>query len=285
MAGALKTLERVLSKAGLGSRTEARSWIHARRVSVNGFTVENPDHWVDFARDRVELDGHLVKPLDRVYILLYKPTGYLTTYKDPEGRKTVYDLLADVPSFVGTVGRLDEDSSGLLLLTNDTQLAERLTNPDFHVPKTYLVKCASLLSEQELAHLRDGVELSDGPTKPAQVKRVRDTASKTFLEITISEGRNRQVRRMIEAVGSKVLKLVRTRIGPLSVDTLASGKWRKLNASELLDLYRLTGLAPRAQAPRSPQAPRKPAPRPYAGPPSRARGPKSPGSGRSRRPR
>src|SRR5436190_14775614 len=116
---AQKTLERVLSKAGLGSRTDARAWIHDRRVKVNGTIVENPEHWVDFERDRVELDGKLVKPLDRLYILLYKPVGYITSKGDPDGRPTIYDLLKDVPSFVGTVGRLDEDTSGLLLLTND----------------------------------------------------------------------------------------------------------------------------------------------------------------------
>ncbi|MGE0393932.1 MAG: pseudouridine synthase, partial [Vicinamibacterales bacterium] len=132
----LKTLERVLSKAGLGSRTEARSWIHRGRVTVNGRIVENPDHWVDMARDAVLFDGAPLARRERVYLLLYKPTGYLTTYKDPEGRPTVYDLLDGVDTFVSPVGRLDLDTSGLLLMTNDTQLAERVTNPDSHVPKT-----------------------------------------------------------------------------------------------------------------------------------------------------
>jgi pseudouridine synthase len=228
-----KTLERVISKAGLGSRKEARAWIHAQRVQVNGRIIENPDHWIDFERDRIDFDGKPLQARKKLYILLYKPTGYVTTYRDPEGRKTVYDLLADVPSFVGTVGRLDEDSSGLLLLTNDTQFAERLTNPAYHVPKTYLVKCASVLSEEALAALRAGVALSDGPTQPAEVKRVRDSDSKTFVEITIHEGRNRQVRRMIEAVGSRVLKLVRIRFGPLEIGDLKSGTWRLLTAAEV----------------------------------------------------
>jgi 23S rRNA pseudouridine2605 synthase len=236
MIEAQKTLERVLSKAGLGSRSEARTWIHARRVSVNGVIIENPDHWVTFSQDRVELDGNEVKAAERLYILLYKPTGYITSYGDPEGRPTVYDLLKDVGSFVGTVGRLDLDSSGLLLLSNDTQLSERMTNPDFHVPKTYLVKCATRLSDEDLEQLRQGVELQDGPTRPAEVSRVRDAESKTFLEITISEGRNRQVRRMIEAIGSRVLKLVRIRLGPLRLEGLAPGKWRHLNEAELQHL-------------------------------------------------
>lgn len=233
MAEQLKTLERVLSKAGLGSRKDARAWVHARRVKVNGRVVENPDHWVDFERDRVELDGKTVKPLKRLYVLLYKPTGYITSKGDPEGRPTVYDLLKDVPTFVGTVGRLDEDTSGLLLLTNDTQLAEKLTNPDFHVEKTYLVKCATRLENEHLEQLRNGVELKDGMTRPAKVKRVRDGESKTFLELTITEGRNRQVRRMIEAVGSKVLKLVRVKLGELTLDGMTSGKWRHLTGTEV----------------------------------------------------
>lgn len=238
----LKTLERVLSKAGLGSRTDARQWIHARRVRVNGRIVENPEHWIDFTRDRVELDGKPVKPLKRLYILLYKPTGYITSKGDPEGRPTVYDLLKDVPSFVGTVGRLDEDTSGLLLLTNDTQLAERLTNPAYHLPKTYLVKCATRVPDAALDQLRQGVQLNDGPTRPATVRRVRDTETKTFLELTITEGRNRQVRRMIEAIGSNVLKLVRTHLANLTLDNLASGQWRHLTPAEVQSLKSMAGL-------------------------------------------
>ena len=178
---AAKTLERVLSKAGLGSRTDARSWIHERRVTVNGAIVENPEHWVDFDTDRVELDGRVVKPLQRLYVLLYKPTGFITSKGDPEGRPTVYDLLKEVPSFVGTVGRLDEDTSGLLLLTNDTILAERMTNPEYHVPKKYLVKCASLLTDEQIEQLRVGIELNDGMTRSASVVRVRDSGPKTFI--------------------------------------------------------------------------------------------------------
>jgi 23S rRNA pseudouridine2605 synthase len=163
---------------------------------------------------------------------LYKPKGYLTTYKDPEGRPTVYDLIPDLKAWVFPVGRLDLDTSGLLLMTNDTALAERLTNPDYKIPKTYLVKSASVLSDEQLERLRRGVELSDGPTRPAQVRRIRDSEKHSFLEMTISEGRNRQVRRMLEAVDSKTLKLVRTAIGPLRIGDLAIGKYRPLTASE-----------------------------------------------------
>jgi 23S rRNA pseudouridine2605 synthase len=229
----LKTVERVISKAGLGSRTEARQWIGAGRVRVNGKLVRTPDHWVDPERDRVTLDGKPVRAGTKIYLLLYKPKGYLTTYKDPEGRPTVYNLLEDIEHWVVPVGRLDLDTSGLLLLTNDTGFGERVTNPAFKVPKTYLVKTASRLTDEDLERLRSGVELKDGPTKPAAAARVRDSGSHTFFEITITEGRNRQVRRMVEALGSRVLKLVRIAIGPIRIGSLQIGKHRPLTAAEV----------------------------------------------------
>lgn len=232
----LKTLERVLSKAGLGSRSEARSWIGAGRVRVNGRLVQTPDHWVDMERDRVTLDGKPVRGGHKLYLLLYKPKGYLTTYRDPEGRPTVYDLLGDVEEWVFPVGRLDLDTSGLLLLTNDSRFAERVTNPDFKIPKTYLVKVSSLLGEEQLEALRRGVTLSDGHTRPARVSRVGDASGKTTFEITITEGRNRQVRRMVEAVGARVRKLVRTAIGGIRIGDLEIGKHRALTRREIKEL-------------------------------------------------
>jgi len=234
----LKTLDRVLSKAGAGSRADAAGWIRAGRVKVNGRIVRDPDHWVDIERDRVRLDGQSLEARERIYLLLYKPTGYLTTYRDPQGRPTVYDLIADVGAFVSPVGRLDLDTSGLLLMTNDNQLAERVTNPESHVPKTYLVKASIRLSDEQLQQLRDGIALADGPTRPAQATRVRDSAKYTHFEITITEGRNRQVRRMVEALGGKVLKLVRVQIGRIRIGTLSIGKWRHLTAAEVRELSR-----------------------------------------------
>ena len=232
----LKTLERVLSKAGVGSRVEARSWIHAGRVKVNGHVTRNPDQWVDMKRDRVLFDGKPLVARERVYLLLYKPTGYLTTYKDPDGRPTVYDLIADVGTFLSPVGRLDLDTSGLLLMTNDNQFAERVTNPGSHVPKTYLVKASAVLTDTQLQRLREGIELADGPTRPAEVTRLRDSGKYTHFEITLTEGRNRQVRRMIEALDAKVLKLVRVRIGRIAIGNLLIGKWRLLTAAEVASL-------------------------------------------------
>ena len=226
----------MLSKAGVGSRVEARSWIHAGRVKVNGKITRNPDQWVDMARDRVRLDDTPLVARERKYVLLYKPAGYLTTYKDPNGRPTVYDLLTGVGTFLSPVGRLDLDTSGLLLLTNDNQLAERVTNPQSHVPKTYLVKASMVLTDEQLQRLRDGIELTDGPTRPAIVKRVRDSAKYSHFEITLTEGRNRQVRRMVEALDAHVLKLVRVRIGSIGIGPLPIGKWRPLTAEEVASL-------------------------------------------------
>jgi 23S rRNA pseudouridine2605 synthase len=232
----LKTLERVLSKAGLGSRTDARKWIGAKRVKVNGKLIQSPDHWVDLERDTVTLDGKPVRASKRIYLLLYKPKGYITTYKDPQGRPTVYDLIQDSGQWVVPVGRLDQDTSGLLLLTNDTRFAEIVTNPDFKIPKTYLVKTSTRLSDEQIGQLQKGVILNDGPTQPAIVKRIRDSAKYSFIEIIIREGRNRQVRRMIEAIGSKVLKLVRTEIGGVCIGDLPIGKYRELTVEEVRQL-------------------------------------------------
>jgi len=229
----LKTLDRVLSKAGLGSRTEARQWIAAGRVALNGKIVRNAETWVDFEHDRIVFDGRPLRARRKIYLLLYKPKGYLTTYKDPHGRPTVYDLIRDLDEWVFPVGRLDQDTSGLLILTNDTQFGDFITSPESKVPKTYLVKSSTLLSDEQLDRLRSGIELADGATRPAIVNRVRDAGRYSFFEITITEGRNRQVRRMVEALGAKVLKLVRTRIGPIGIGALEIGKRRELTSAEV----------------------------------------------------
>lgn len=223
----------MFSKAGRGSRTEARRWIGEGRVAVNGVTARNPDQWIDLARDKVTLDGKPIATARGIYIVLYKPKGYLTTYRDPENRPTVYDLIADLDAWLAPVGRLDLDTSGLLLMTNDTAFADHVTSPAHLVPKTYQAKTATLLSEEQIERLRRGIELSDGLTRPAEVRRLRDSAKHTFVEMVLTEGRNRQVRRMIEAAGSGVLKLVRTAIGPLRIGDLAIGKWRRLTEEEI----------------------------------------------------
>lgn len=230
----LKTLERVLSKAGLGSRVEARAWILDGRVKVNGKVCRTPDQWVDMARDRVRFDDAPLKARDRVYLLLHKPIGYITTYRDPQGRPTVYDLIRDIDTFLSPVGRLDLDTSGLLLMTNDNQFAERITNPASHMSKTYLVQSSKPLSDDDLERLRKGLTLRDGPTRPARVTRIDGSDSQ--FAITITEGRNRQVRRMVEALGATVRALVRVGIGPITIGPLAVGSWRLLSAPEVSSL-------------------------------------------------
>lgn len=236
----LKTLERVISKAGLGSRTEARRWVGEGRVKVNGRVEGDPNRWVDLERDRITFDDKPLAQAEAVYLLLYKPTGYLTTYHDPEGRKTIYDLLPERDRYLFPVGRLDLDTSGLLILTNDTAFAERLTNPEYHIPKTYRVKTSRRLADEDLDRLRNGLELRDGPTRPAIVSRLRETGGKTVFEITITEGRNRQVRRMVEALDAKVLKLTRVAIGPIEIGELTSGAIRELTAEEVKALRGVT---------------------------------------------
>lgn len=248
----LKTLERVFSKAGVGSRTEARSWIGAGRVRVNGKVIRNPDHWVDLAKDRIALDGKPLRKAENVYILLYKPKGFLTTYHDPQGRPTVYDLLKDVAAWLTPVGRLDLDTTGLLLLTNDTAFANAVMSPESKVPKTYQLKSASRLSVEQIEQLQSGVPLSDGPAHAEAVRVIRETPKYTHLEMVLTEGRNRQVRRMIEAVGGKVLKLVRTAIGPIRIENLPIGDWRHLNPEEV---RALAGRARKLKGPRTSRIP------------------------------
>jgi len=205
-------------------------------VAVDGKKIQTPDAWVDPEHQKVTLDGRPMRSTRKIYLLLYKPKGYVTTYKDPDNRPTVYELLKDVPDKVFSAGRLDLDSSGLLIFTNDGVFADRITSPESHVAKTYLVKSSLLLSDEQLDQLRRGVMLSDGPTRPAEVKRIRNSERYTFFEITLTEGRNRQVRRMVETLGAKVLKLVRTKFGKIEIGDLQIGNYRMLTDREIRDL-------------------------------------------------
>lgn len=221
-------LQKVLARRGIGSRRACEELIAAGRVTVNG-AVAVLGQRVDPARDRIAVDGVPVAVAPGlVYWLLNKPRGVVTTASDPQGRPTVVDLVPREPR-VFPVGRLDADTEGLLLLTNDGDLAHRLTHPRYGVPKTYLAEVAGVPSDGDLARLRRGVVLDDGPTAPARVARL----APRLLRITIHEGRNRQVRRMCEAIGHPVLRLVRTHIGPVSDPRLPPGAWRPLTPAEL----------------------------------------------------
>ncbi|MHB0968464.1 MAG: pseudouridine synthase [Thermoanaerobaculia bacterium] len=230
----LKTLERVISKAGAGSRRDARAWASAGRVRVNGQVVRDPDRWVDVERDVVSLDGNVLHAVPSAYLLLNKPAGYLVTRHDPEKRPTIYDLLPESAATLLYAGRLDMETSGLLILTDDAKFAERLTNPVHDVPKTYRVTPSSPLDDVRLAKLRDGIVLNDGLTRPAIVSRV--PASDSF-DLTITEGRNRQVRRMVEALGAKVVALDRIAIGAIVIGDLPRGEARQLTSGEIASLH------------------------------------------------
>ena len=244
----LATLDRALSKSGVASRTQARRWIAASRVRLNGRPCGDPDRWIDLDRDRILLDDAALQPAPRVYLALHKPRGVLTTREDPQRRPTVFDLLPACERYLFTVGRLDLDSSGLLLLTNDGRFADHVAGPEHGVPKTYVVKTSRRLSDEELERLRRGVVLKDGPTRPAAVRRLRDPGGRTVLEIILSEGRNRQVRRMVEALGADVIRLERTAIGALRLGDLRPGGARPLTPSEVRALLSSAGATGRASS-------------------------------------
>lgn len=233
------TLDRVLSRFGIASRTEARKAILAGRLKVNGQVIRDPDRWVRLEKDTVHLDGQRVRPSRKVYLAFYKPKGVLTAHRDSRGRKTVYDCLDNTLPWVVPVGRLDKDTTGLLLLTNDTRFADFVTDPRSGIRKTYLVKVGALLGDELIARLNSGVQMKRGDwARPLEVRRLEDRGKYTRLEIELAEGKNREVRRMIEAVGFKVLKLVRTRIGPITLEGLQVGAWRKLSPAEVAALRR-----------------------------------------------
>ncbi len=234
--GRTRTLDRALSRSGAGSRTQACAWIEAGRVRVNGRIVKDPGKWVDPASDRITLDGEAVRAVERVYFALHKPKGYLTTRSDPAGRATVYDLLGELPAWVAPVGRLDRDTSGLLLFTNDSDLADRITDPEHHFAKTYVVSTRREVEDEGLEQLARGLELDDGPTRPAKVRRLAPDGKVARIEIVLREGRNRQVRRMLEAVGHKVIALERIAIGPVKLGELAAGQMRPLTRAEIAGL-------------------------------------------------
>lgn len=223
-------LHRAISKLGWGSRAQAWDWVRAGEVAVDGRIVTDPLTWVDLDRQRITRRGQEATPAARLVLALHKPRGIVTTRSDERGRRTVYDLLPPGLPWLFPVGRLDADSEGLLLLTNDAALSVQLTEPAHEVPKTYRVELDGEPSEEELEQLRRGVRLNDGVTRPARVRR-RERGS--VLEIILTEGRNRQIRRMAWALGYRVQRLVRVAIGGVALGTLAPGASRLLTDEEV----------------------------------------------------
>jgi 23S rRNA pseudouridine2605 synthase len=224
-------LHRAVSKLGWGSRTRAWEWIRAGQVQIDGQTVTDPLVWVDLDRQKITRSGAEAPPPTDLVLALHKPRGVVTTRQDERGRRTVYDLLPPGLPWAFPAGRLDAGSEGLLILTSDAKLAERLTAPEHAVPKTYRVTVAGRPNEEALALLRAGIELTDGPTRPVEVRLVR-AGRKSTLVVVLREGRNRQVRRMFAAVGHRVRRLVRVAIGAYELGDLPAGECRALGKAE-----------------------------------------------------
>ncbi len=226
-------LQKLIASTGLSSRRKAEMLIASGRVSVNGKVVTELGTKVDSERDHVKVDGkHLTSAQPFVYLMLNKPKNVVSTLDDPGGRNTVKDFLHGVSVRVFPVGRLDFDSEGLMLLTNNGELAQALLHPRYHVPKTYLIKVKGVLTDAEISQLQRGVKLEDGMTSPAVVKKIKRAEANSWLEITIREGRKHQVKRMLESVGHMVIKLMRVRMGPLALGHLAPGEFRFLTDRE-----------------------------------------------------
>ncbi|MET0384378.1 MAG: pseudouridine synthase [Polyangiales bacterium] len=247
-------LQKILAQAGVASRRAAERLITEGRVRVNGRIVRELGSRANPVRDRVEVDGKRLVAERHVYFLMHKPRGVVTTLDDPEGRKTIKDLLRDVDQRVFPVGRLDFQTSGVLLLTNDGALTQALLHPTRAVPKTYLAKVQGAVEAPRLQLLREGVTLDDGDkTAPADVKVLRSDGKATTLEITISEGKNRQIHRMVEAIGRTVVRLTRISFAGLTLDSLRPGQLRPLHPLELGDVKEKFVHGPKRRRPGYPE--------------------------------
>ncbi|MGG4453093.1 pseudouridine synthase [Brevibacillus porteri] len=247
----MERLQKVLAHAGVASRRHCEELIAQGKVQVNGQVVREQGIKVDPLKDKIVVNGQQVKLEQHVYLLLYKPTGVITSVTDPRGRRVVIDLLKGIKERVYPVGRLDYDTSGLLLLTNDGELANRLAHPSYEIDKVYRAWVKGIPSQDEVRKLATGIRLEDGMTSPGQSKllKTESNCQRALVELTIHEGRNRQVRRMCEAIGHPVLTLERIRLGFLTLDGLKPGEFRKLTQEEVESLKR--GLVQKKRSPRS----------------------------------
>ncbi len=244
MVVAMERLQKVLARWGVASRRASEALITAGRVKVNGKVVAALGVKVDPDVDRIEVDGRLVRPSTaKVYYILYKPVGVISSCSDPRGRTTVVDLLRGVKERVFPVGRLDYDSEGLVFLTNDGEIAQVFSHPRYQVQKSYLVEVQGFPGPRTLRRLSRGIRLSDGWTAPCEVQVVERLKHTTLLTFEIHEGRNRQIRRMCEAVGHPVVSLKRFRMGPLDLEGLQPGQFRRLRPEEVRELLEFAAKA------------------------------------------
>ncbi|MEK6680334.1 MAG: pseudouridine synthase [Nitrospirota bacterium] len=234
-------LQKIISGAGIASRRHAEQMILTGRVTVNGKVATKLGTKADPEKDHIKVDGKLLRLAGKkTYLLLNKPRGHVTTLSDPEGRPTVIDLLKGVKGRVYPVGRLDYDTEGLLLLTNDGDFANTIMHPKFEIPKTYDVKLKGVLTDDEIEKIEKGITLEGRRTAPARIKKLKKTEQNSWLEITIHEGRKRQVRRVFERIGHFVLKLKRTRIAFLDLKGVDTGGYRFLRKEEVDELRRIS---------------------------------------------
>jgi 23S rRNA pseudouridine2605 synthase len=255
----MERLNKYLAHAGVGSRRHCDELITARRVKINGIPVTDLGTRVDPENHKVTVDDHPVRAERPAYWVVNKPVGYLCTNHDPAGRPRAVDLLPHVEQRVYTVGRLDEASEGLLLMTNDGALAFALMHPRFQIEKTYLVQVAGQPSRDDLQRLLDGVWLSDGKVRAKSVRRLKPQGDSTWLRIVLCEGKNREIRRMLAKLGHKVMRLKRTAIGPVELDRLPKGKARRLSGPELTALQKVVKAGEQKLAKVRERAERKPA--------------------------
>jgi 23S rRNA pseudouridine2605 synthase len=243
----MERLNKFLAHAGVGSRRHCETLINAGRVAVDGRMVRELGTKVDPGKQRVSVDGQPIRMERLVYWLVHKPRGYLCTNFDPAGRPRAIDLIPQVAQRVYTVGRLDEASEGLLLLTNDGDLAHRLMHPRYGVEKTYLAQVVGTPTAEDLHQLLKGIWLSDGHVRARRVQRLKKQGDSTWLRIVLNEGKNREIRRMLARLGHKVLRLQRVAIGPVLLGELAAGKARRLTRQELDALRRASEPRPRRE--------------------------------------
>lgn len=243
-------MQKILAGAGIASRRKAETLILEGSVTVNGKVITRLGTKADPEKDAIKVSGKRVIPSQpRVYGILNKPAGYVTTRRDPQGRPTVMDLVGGKGRGVYPIGRLDYASEGLLLLTNDGELANALMHPSREVPKSYLAKVKGVLTDDEIRKLERGIRIGGRPTAPARVRKSGLGEKNSWIEITLHEGRNRQVRKMCEALGHFILKLRRVRYGPLDIRDLEPGAYRSLTGAEVQSLREAAGLAVRKSRP------------------------------------
>ncbi len=235
------TLDRLFSKLGLASRGVSENWIRSGRVQLNGQLVKNPNTWITWPSDSIRLDGQALCVPEKRFFLFHKPKGYVTTHSDEKGRKTVFDIFPTEFGFIHAVGRLDQATSGLLLLTNDSEISSFLTDPIHAIPRVYLASVRGLFTEEKLKQALLGVTESGELLRCDEIKIQKKSARESHLELVLSEGKNREIRRLLKTLGHEVIRLRRIEFGPFQLGRLGVGEWKEVGWEDVLQLLKLNG--------------------------------------------